>query len=212
MSKNGISHLSTKELRQKAKLALAATKRATSGRKHTLDISELPTQYSGNSLVDNDNGNNLLQGRPWTSAGAFTFYEAFGTTSALATTQYVLNNKIYAYSSSFDVVGYRPAKVVVNGIAVLNSSNRGHNMVVLNPLGDVVSTSTYDTYGVAGQTAALASALNAVATGNIVVLTVYDASALDAGVRNVLNTQYGSTNNNTWTIQRIDQIFIGVKR
>jgi Interleukin-like EMT inducer len=221
MSANGIAHLSTRELRQKAKLDLAATKRAaraghrdvahTADDRHTLDITELPTQYNNNSIIDNDNSPALLQGRPWTSASAFTFYEAFGTTNSLATTQYVSGNKIYAYSSTYDVIGYQNALVIVNGITVLNVSTRGHNMVVLNPYGDVVSTTNFDTYGVAGQTTALASALNGVANGNTVVLVVYDASALDSGVRTALNTHYGSTNSNTWTASRVDQIFIGIK-
>jgi hypothetical protein len=213
MSANGISHLATKQARQKAKLDLSAAKRASQGNpRATYDLSELPTQYSGNNIVDNDNTGGLVHGRPWIgTVGAFTFYEAFGTTSALTTTQYVLENKIYVYSSTFDVPGFQNAVVKVNGITVLNSNLRGHNMVVLTPAGDVVSTATYDTYGTPGQTTALATALNGVANGNIVVLTVYDASALDAGVRTALNTHYGSTNNNTWTPTRIDQIFIGMR-
>ena len=214
MSANGISHLPTKEARQKAKLDLAAANRAARNNpRSTYDLSELPTQYSGNAIVDNANVGGLVEGRPWitTVAGPFTFYEAFGTTSALTTTQYVLENKIYVYSSTFDVPGYQNARVVVNGIEVLNVNTRGHNMVVLNPLGDVISIANYDTFGNAGATAALATALNGVATGNIVVLTVYDASAFDSSDRTALNTHYGSTNSNTWTATRIDHIFIGIK-
>jgi hypothetical protein len=70
MSANGISHLSTKQARQAAKLALAATKRAAAGTNgyrtlHTLDTTELPTVYSGNVVVDNANVGGLIQGRPW---------------------------------------------------------------------------------------------------------------------------------------------------
>jgi hypothetical protein len=50
-----------------------------------------------------------------------------------------------------------------------------------------------------------------VASGNIAVLVVYDASALTAGVRSVINTGYGSTNSNTWISERRSHIFIGVK-
>jgi hypothetical protein len=213
MSANGISHLSTKEQRQKAKLALAAAKRSATGRRHTLDITELPTQYSDNNIIDNDNGDNLLEGRPWTSASAFTFYESFGTTNSLSTTQYVAGNKIYVYSSTFDVIGFQPAKVIVNGITVLTAGTgtRGHNLVILNPLGDVVSTANYDTYSDSATLTALASALNGVASGNTVVLTVYDASALNGAVRTALAANYGSTNSNTWTSSRVDHIFIGIK-
>lgn len=62
---NKISRLATRELRQKAKLDLAALDRATSSRPSTYDITELPTQYSGDTVVDNANSGGLLLGRPW---------------------------------------------------------------------------------------------------------------------------------------------------
>ena len=65
MAANGISRLPTKQDRQEAKLALAATKRITSGRRANLDISQLPTVYQGNSIVNNPNTSGLIQGRPW---------------------------------------------------------------------------------------------------------------------------------------------------
>ena len=69
MSQNGISTLATKELRQKAKLDLAATKRAEDGNPRSVyDITELPTQYSDNDVVDNPNVGGLQQGRPWNGA------------------------------------------------------------------------------------------------------------------------------------------------
>ena len=215
MSANGIAHLSTKELRQKAKLDLAATKRAADGNSRaTYDITQLPTQYDDDDIVNNPNVGGLVQGRPWiTTASTFTFYEAFGTTSALETTQYVSGNKIYAYSSTYDVPSYQNARVVVNDIEVLNVGigNRGHNLVVLDSYGNLLSTTNFDTWGDAGSLATLATALNSVTTGNIVVLVVYDASALDATVRSAINTGYGSTNSNTWTADRKSQIFIGIK-
>lgn len=75
MSANGISTLPTKEARQKAKLNLAANNRATSSSiasthpvaddRNTYDITQLPTQYSGNAIVDNPNVGGLTTGRPW---------------------------------------------------------------------------------------------------------------------------------------------------
>ncbi len=66
MSANGISTLSTKELRQKAKLDLAATNRAEDGNlRATYDITQLPTQYDDNIVVDNPNEGSLVVGRPW---------------------------------------------------------------------------------------------------------------------------------------------------
>ena len=66
MALNGISELATKELRQKAKLDLAATDRAADGNpRATYDITELPTQYDDNDIIDNPNVGGLQEGRPW---------------------------------------------------------------------------------------------------------------------------------------------------
>lgn len=221
MSANGIAHLATRELRQKAKLDLAAAKRASDGNvRSTYDITQLPTQYNDDDLVNNPNAGGLVVGRPWIStAAAFTFYEAFGTTTAISTTQYVSGNKIYAYASTYDVPSFQPARVVVNDIEVLLHGEdpplqygRGHNIVVLDSYGNVVTQAAhYDTYINPVNLTALASAISAVATGHIVVAVTYDASALDAGVRSAINTGFGSTNTNTWTADRKSHIFIGVK-
>jgi hypothetical protein len=211
---NKIGRLATKELKQKAKLDLAALDRVAAGEaRATYDLTELPTQYNDNAIVNNPNSGNLILGRPWISTvSAFTFYEAFGTTTALSTTQYVSGNKIYAESSTYDVPSYQPARVVVNDIEVVNTELRGHTLVVLDSYGDVVTAATqFDTYIDPANLTTLASALNAVASGNIVVLVVYDASALNATVRSAINTGYGSTNSNTWTADRRSQIFIGIK-
>lgn len=71
MALNGISELATKELRQKAKLDLAATKRAADGNtRATYDITQLPTQYDDNGIIDNPNTGGLVLGRPWIAAPA----------------------------------------------------------------------------------------------------------------------------------------------
>jgi hypothetical protein len=223
----------TKELKQRLKLERASLKRQgytldTDGsilsgpdtdapfyrRLNVLDIDLLPNKYSDNNLV---NTTEVLQrGRPWTTS--FTFYEVFGTTLALETTQYINANTIYAYTSTYDVPSFNPARVVVNGVEVLLQGDsplpygRGHNLVVLDPDGNVVTTATqFDTYIDPANLTALASALGAVASGNIVVLVVYDASALNAAVRTAINTGYGSTNTETWIASRASHIFIGVK-
>ena len=82
MSANGIAHLATREARQKAKLDLAAAKRqadvanrdnpVNATTRYNYDITELPTQYSGNNIVDNANSSGLIVGRPWTDAPAWT--------------------------------------------------------------------------------------------------------------------------------------------
>lgn len=218
MSANGISTLSTKEERQRAKLDLAASNRAvTNNARSTYDLTLLPTQYDSNTIINNPNIGGLVLGRPWiNTVEDFVFYEAFGTTLAITTTQYVSGNKIYVYSSTYDVPAYQNAVVVVNDIQVLDTALRGHSMIVLDSNGNVLSITNYDTYdgnldqGAAARSA-LASALTAVASGNIVVLTVYDASSLDSNIRTILNNTYGSTNTNTWTSSRVGHIFIGIK-
>jgi hypothetical protein len=66
MATNGISELATKELRQKAKLDLAATDRAADGNPRAIyDITQLPTQYDDDIVVDNANIGGLVVGRPW---------------------------------------------------------------------------------------------------------------------------------------------------
>jgi len=223
MAANGISTLATKELKQKAKLDLVATNRAAQGNlRATYDLTQLSTQYNNNAVINNPNVGGLVAGRPWIeTVSTFVFYEAFGTTTAISTTQYVSGNKIYAYASTYDVPVVQPARVVVNDIQVLlqgdepNPRGRGHNLVVLDSYGDVVTpTVRYDTWDIGetpGARAALAAALGAVASGNIVVLVTYDASGLDASIRSAINTGYGSTNTNTWTSGRQSHIFIGVK-
>lgn len=72
MAANGISTLEFKRDRQDAKLQLASTNRAASGRRSTLDETQLPTLYAPNdndtnNVVDNPNTGGLVTGRPWTS-------------------------------------------------------------------------------------------------------------------------------------------------
>ena len=141
----------------------------------------------------------------------YTWYEAFGTTVAISTTQYVGATKIYAESSTYDVPSFQNARIQVNDVEIVNTAQRGHTMAVLSYGGNVISITNYDTYGSPAAVTAMANALNAVAAGNRVVLVVYDASALDNTARSAINTGYGSTNANTWTPQRISHILIGIK-
>ena len=74
MAANGISTLPTKELRQKAKLELAAADRLTDGNSRAVyDITQLPTQYDDNAVVDNANTGGLVIGRPWTDTPAVSY-------------------------------------------------------------------------------------------------------------------------------------------
>jgi len=62
---NKINRLATRQLRQEAKLALATLDRAASSKRSTLTINDLPTKYSGDTIVDNPNTGGLVVGRPW---------------------------------------------------------------------------------------------------------------------------------------------------
>lgn len=92
MGANGIAYLSTKELKQVAKLDIAQAKRegrvvadngSISGSvdpsknyyrdRNQYDITQLPTQYSGNDLTDNPNIGGLITGRPWVTLSAGLF-------------------------------------------------------------------------------------------------------------------------------------------
>lgn len=73
MAANGISTLASKQARQEAKLDAAQTKRQAGGNVsavayrvlNTYNIDNLPTKFSGNTIVDNANAGGLIQGRPW---------------------------------------------------------------------------------------------------------------------------------------------------
>jgi hypothetical protein len=86
MAANSISTLSTKELKQVAKLDIAQAKRqgktvAVDGTitgsvdptknyyryNNTYNINDLPTKYTGNAVTDNANAAGLQTARPWTS-------------------------------------------------------------------------------------------------------------------------------------------------
>jgi hypothetical protein len=104
MAANGISTLQHKQDKQTAKLNLASLKRkgytldvagnVISGpdiskpfyrARNAYDISELPTEYINNDVVDNANESGLLVGRPWTSyisAGLQVFLRTAPSTGA----------------------------------------------------------------------------------------------------------------------------------
>lgn len=68
MASNGISTLLTKQLKQNAKLDLAADDRLSDGNtRFTYDLNLLPAVYVDNTSVPNDHPAGLLPGRPWTT-------------------------------------------------------------------------------------------------------------------------------------------------
>ena len=56
----------TKEQKQIQKLDIASkTRQADGNARYVYDISQLPTKYVGNDIVDNPNVGGLIEGRPW---------------------------------------------------------------------------------------------------------------------------------------------------
>lgn len=224
MALNGISELATKELRQKAKLDLAAVDRAAEGNaRATYDITQLPTQYDDNDIIDNANVGGLVVGRPWiTTVIPFTLTETINTDGASIVETNVGPLTIEAKATSYQVNPIEDGYIKVNSTTIKTTSqanvSRGHTLAVISPAGATVgSITTYDTFetvlgdGGAGGRTSLTAALNAVASGNYIVMVSWDACSFDATLRTALNTGYGTTLTTTWAATRYSHIVIAKK-
>jgi hypothetical protein len=162
MALNGISTLSSKEAKQLAKLNIAEAKRqgytvaadgTVSGNANVsqpyyrtlniLDISELPTKYSGNVIYDNINSGGLLQGRPWSSnetpilfSGLAIWYDTAtaatinGGTFSDGTTVTALTNRATGTNGAGSSAGREPtvqngAGDTLNGYPVIRFATAG---------------------------------------------------------------------------------------
>lgn len=129
MAANGISTLLTKQARQTAKLVLAASDRlASSNPRATYDIGELPTTFSGNTVVDNTGV--LIPGRPWSQSVLFLdpqIYPGTGTTwldsSGDANNATLVNGVTYT-----------------NGIFVLDGTNQYINIPAATELNPTIGS------------------------------------------------------------------------
>lgn len=143
MSANGISTLPTKEDRQLAKLQLAETKRQAEGtagyhERRYLDITLLPTVYSGNDVVDNPNPGGLVIGRPWKTtpnvisglwrttyigyfANDWTWFDSQTPVESIAVTDFALPDEDI-YSTQW--LGYFKAPHTANYTFYLESDDR----------------------------------------------------------------------------------------
>ena len=152
----------------------------------------------------------------------FTFTEVVDIAGATITETNVGPLTLEARATSYQVQPPVDGYIKVNDTTIkttnLAASSRGHTLAVISPTGATVgSINTYDTFesspgdgGTAGR-AALTSALNAVETGNFIVLVSWDACSLDAAVRSALTTGYGASLTTTWSSTRYSHIFIGKK-
>jgi hypothetical protein len=140
MAANGISELATKELRQKAKLDLAAADRAADGNpRATYDITQLPTQYDDNSIIDNPNTGGLVEGRPWVvtpsittdnlvvnlDAGNTDSYSGTGTTwiNLVDSTEYTISNGTFDSGDGGSIVFNGSSTFVDIGTPLSNGTN-----------------------------------------------------------------------------------------
>jgi len=150
----------------------------------------------------------------------FTFTEVVDTGGATITETNVGPLTIEARSTSFQVDPHVDGYIKINGTTVKTTTegSRGHTLAVISPAGATVgSITTYDTFesspgdgGAAGR-AALTTALNAVTSGNYIVMITWDACSLDSTLRTTLNTGYGTTLSTTWASTRYSHIVIAKK-
>ena len=149
----------------------------------------------------------------------FTFSEIINTDGASITPTNVGPLTIEVKATSYQVNPIEDGYIKVNSntIKVTTLGSRGHTLAVLNSNGSTVgSIVTYDTYGDSPaqsttNLASLVTALNSVSVGNYVVLTSWDACAVNSGLRDKLRNSFGATLTTTWAPTRYSHIFIGQK-
>jgi hypothetical protein len=174
MSANGIAQLATKELKQKAKLDLAALDRTSAGNpRDDYDLSQLPTQYYGDIVINNNNAGGLVEGRPWivgsatlkyanglyarSYSGYFsdvtTWFATASQTAATATTTLTIPS--VTSNTSIQFLGYflpRTTETYTFGLASDDSSYMwvGSNAVSGFTTGNALTAATYNTGEVFG--------------------------------------------------------------
>jgi hypothetical protein len=227
MALNGISTLATKQARQAAKLAAAAIKRAANGNaRASYDITQLPTQYTGNTVTVNANVNGLVQGRPWIEVplgvvdtlGFFENQLIGGTYMTFDET--ILGVRVQAIVTNFNGNPINGSYIKVNNTLIAGDRFgtapdgtvtttapfqmvRGHTITILNPATGLSRSGfpkCYDTYGGAGlaasPTAGIADDIKNAAEGDIIVMGTFDATSCSTAMRNAMTVYTGA---NTYT-------------
>ena len=254
MAANGISRLSTKQLKQEGKLAIAQAKRqgkivardgTISGSiddtksyyrtLNSLDITMLPTKYTGNNITDNPNVGGLVVGRPWLAVppspvDLYGFFEQqLDGGTYITFDETVLGQQVRFICTNFNGNPTFGSYVKVNGTVVASDwtvapdgtdntvgggvgfrMTRGHTLVVLNASGVVQDIAVYDTYGNVGLGDLIATTLHLLPAGYLVAIGTYDATGVNQNFRDALTNYFGDTTyTNTWGGQRISQMFLG---
>ena len=163
MAANGISTLETKELKQKAKLDAAAIKRAANSNiRSTYDITQLPTQYDDNDVIDNPNiaDFTVTPGVIRTGVYKITYsgYHndnvAFTDTATVTAAEVATNFTIASIAENTTVlyVGYLLANYTGTWTFTLTSDDGAYLWIGANAVsgyttGNASATSTYNTTG-----------------------------------------------------------------
>ena len=145
---NKISRLTTLQDRQVAKLDLAQLERlALSNLYPYYYIDELPTQYSGNVIVDNPNPGGLVDGRPWATP---VVYEDLTFTYGEATISFTLTGGVFSnVTCPYGAGGYSASsgQIIMPGNQ-LNSGTTPANDILWNYVcaanDGVITGFTYD--------------------------------------------------------------------
>jgi len=125
-------------------------------------------------------------------------------------------DKIEVQASNYD----QPSKEFVSYIKLNGTSigtiGRGHTVAYFDVKSntnvfDLDGTVTKDTFGSITEVGDLMNYLTAIPTGNLLVMTSFDATACNIGLRNVLNDSFGGIRPDTWTATRYSHVFIGYK-
>lgn len=127
----------------------------------------------------------------WDAAGNVTFGSSVSMLWTNAAGTAAAQGKLYVRGTGMNHNANR--LVQLHGATILNAAGRGLNLLVLNRTTlAVVSSTTYDVYTNAANCTALATALNALTSANIVIITSYDAIRIDATLNTALQRCGGS--------------------
>lgn len=132
-------------------------------------------------------GSNIV----WDAAGNVTFSSAVSLLWTNAAVNAANSGKLYVRGTGLNHSATR--KVVLNGKVVSESGSRGLSLTVIARDTLVVnSTTNYDVYGSDTNCNTLASALNALGSDKIVILTSYDAIRINATLNTAIQRCGGS--------------------
>lgn len=161
--------------------------------------------YNGEKWrLNNDGSGKIANGAiSWNSSGSVTFSSAV----ALNWNNAANYGKLYARGTGLNHNAVR--LVNLNGSEVVNSGSRGLTLTVINRSNlSIASSTNYDVYSNDANCNLLASALNALNSDKIVVLTSYDAISINEALNAALQRCGGS--NLTINSSRNPYVLIGI--